>query len=68
MREQRMAMKELKPMEDEVIPPAGKGNATEILEKEKYHEKMIGMLEITTYKKLKKDPTATQEGRLCCKL
>ena len=54
-------------MDDVVILPADKGNATVILEKEKYHEKIIAMLETATYKKLK-DPTATKEGRLCCKL
>ena len=69
IRKQRMALKELKVMDDVVILPADtcKRNATVILKKEKYHEKMIGMLETTTYKKLKKDPIATQEGRLCRK-
>ena len=59
-REQRMALKELKAMEDVMNLPSDNGNTTVILEKEKDHEKMIGMLETATYKKLKKNATATQ--------
>ncbi len=33
-----------------------------------YDSKMRGMLDTTTYRKLKKDPTATQEAKLSRKL
>ena len=58
----RKAQKELRSLEDEVILPADKGN---VMRRSDYDEKMRGMLDdTTTYKKLKKDPTATQETRI----
>ena len=43
---------------------ADKGNATVVMRSD-YDEKMRGMMDdTTTYKKLKKDPTATQETRI----
>ncbi len=64
-KEHRKALKELRSLEDEVILPADKGNATVMMKKSDYDERMRGMLEdTTTYKKLKKDPTATQEARI----
>ena len=55
--------KALRSLEDEVILPADKGNAMVVMRSD-YDEKMRGMLDdTTTYKKLKKDPTATQENR-----
>ena len=67
-KEQRKALKELKGLEDEVILPADKGNATVVMRREDYSTKMKGMLETSTYRQLGKDPTATQEGRLSRKL
>jgi hypothetical protein len=64
-KDHRKALKELRSLEDEVILPADKGNATVVMKKSDYDGKMRGMLEdTTTYKKLKKDPTATQESRI----
>ena len=39
-----------------------------MMNREDYDTKMRGMLSTATYKQLKKDPTATQEGRLSRKL
>ena len=63
-KDHRKALKELRSLEDEVILPADKGNATVVMRSD-YDEKMRAMLDnITTYKKLKKDPTATQETKI----
>ena len=67
-KEQRKALKELRSLENEVILPADKGKATVMMNREDYDTKMRGMLSTATYKQLKKDPTATQEGRLSRKL
>ena len=66
-KEQRRALKELKRM-DVAILPADKGNATVLMATEDYHTKMRGLLETTTYRRLKKDPTSTQENRISHKL
>ena len=59
------ALKELRSLEDEVILPADNGNATVVMKRSDYNEKMRGMLDDTnTYRKLRKDPTATQEARI----
>ena len=67
-KEQRKALKEMKYLEDEVILPADKGNATVVMRREDYSTKLKGMLETSTYRRLWKDPTATQESRLSRKL
>lgn len=67
-REQRTALKELKDLKEELILPADKGNATVVMRREDYHTKMMGMLETNTYRRLRGDPTATQENRLSRKL
>ena len=65
MKEHRKALKELRNLEDEVILPADKGNATVVMKRSDYDEWMRGMLDdTTTYRKLPKDPTATQEARI----
>ena len=53
---------------DMVILPADKGNATAMTMKEDYNTKMKALLEITTYRQLKKDPTTTQENKINRKL
>ena len=58
-KEQRKAPKELKDLEDEVTLPADKGNATVVTRREDYSTKLKGMLEISTYRRPGKDPTAT---------
>ena len=63
-KEQRKALNELRSLENEVILPADKGNATVMITREDYDRKMRGVLDTATYKRLKKDPTATQEGKL----
>ena len=67
-KEQRKALKELRSLENEVILPADKGNATVMITREDYDRKMRVMLNTATYKRLKKDPTATQEGKLSRRL
>ena len=65
---QRMALKELRALEDEMVLPADKGNTTVIMTKEDYDTKLRRMLESSTYKRLKGDPTTAQESKLSCKL
>ena len=67
-KEQRKTLKELKDLEDEVILPADKDNATVVMRREDYSTKMKVMLEISTYQQLGKYSTATQESRLSSKL
>ena len=69
MKDHWRALKELRDLEDEVIVPANKGNATVVMKRSNYDEKIRGMLDdTTTYRKLWKDPIATQEARIVCKL
>lgn len=63
-RQERMALKELQKMEDVVILPADKGNATVLMNKDEYTTKMKDTLDTPTYKELKKDPTAAQEAKI----
>ena len=59
----------LRYLEDKVILPPDKGNITVVMKRSDYNEKMRGMLDdTTTYRKLWKDPTATQEARIVHKL
>ena len=68
-KDHRRALRKLRDLEDEVILPADKGNATVVMKRSDYDEKMRGMLDdTTTYRKLPKDPTATQEARIVCTL
>ena len=67
-KEQRKALKELRSLEDEVILPADKGNATVMMTRENYDTKLRGMLKTATYRQLKKDPTTTQERALTSRL
>ena len=67
-KEQRKTLKELRSQEDEVILPADKGNATVVMRRENYNTNLRRILETTTYRQLKKDPTAVQENRLSCRL
>ena len=55
-------LKELRSLEDEVILPADKGNATVVMKKSDYDEKMLD--DTNTYRKLQKDPTTTPEARI----
>ena len=63
-KKQRKALKELRSLEEEVILPADKGNATVMRRREDYDTKMRGILDVATYRRLKKDPTATKESKL----
>ena len=58
--EQIKTLRELRALEDEVILPADKGNATVVMTKEDCNAKLKGMLDTSTYKHLKKDPIAAQ--------
>ena len=61
---QRGALKSLKRDKDIVILPADKGNATVVMDRTKYDEKMGTLIDTPTYKKLSKDPTKTQEAKV----
>ena len=65
---EQKALKELRSLEDEVILPADKGNATVMMTRENYDTKLKGMLETATYWQLKKDLTAAQERGLTSRL
>ena len=55
-------------LEGEMILPADKGNAMVVMKWSNYDE-VKGMIDnTTTYRKLRKDPTATQEARIVRKL
>ena len=66
-RDQRTVLKELRGVEDEVILPADKGNATPMMRRCNCDGKME-MLGTGSYGKLRGDPTVTQENRLSRKL
>ena len=67
-REQRKMLKELRGLDNQVILPADKGNATVVIKKEDYDTKIRGLLGTSTYRQLERDPTVTQENRLGHKL
>ena len=56
-RKERNAIKPLNSDPDIIIFPADKGNATVIMEMEIYKDKIRELLDPTTYRKLKRDPT-----------
>ncbi len=60
----RRAVKQLKNDDSIVIVPADKGNATVVLNKNEYEDKLNAMLADETYKKLKKDPTSKVEKQI----
>ena len=64
-KEQRLAVKEMRTWKDEVILPADKGNATVVMKRSDYNGKILQLLsDPTTYRKLPKDPTTTQENKV----
>ena len=64
-RSQRVALKERKGWDDQVILAADKGNATVVMERSNYDGKVRELLnDTTTYRRLPKEPTQTQETRL----
>ena len=63
-KDQRKALKDLERLDDVVILPADKGNATVLMMKDDYDSKLMGMLGSDTYSILNKDPTKTQEAKL----
>ncbi|XP_046397784.1 uncharacterized protein LOC124164498 [Ischnura elegans] len=58
---ERKALQELKNNEDLLIIPADKGNATVIMKRSDYNDKITTLLSSATYKELKSDPTAKLE-------
>ena len=50
------------------ILKADKGNATVILDRLEYDNKILALLNTSTYKELKRDPTANIERKICSKL
>lgn len=58
------AIKQLKHDDSIVILPADKGNATVVLDKKEYTEKMHDLLQDDSYKLLKKDPTSKLERKI----
>ena len=64
-----MVLKEMRSWKDEVILPADKWNATVVMERRDYDRKVRELLEDTsTYRKVPKDPTPTQESKISRKL
>lgn len=58
------AAKDLRNDQSIVILPADKGNATVVMDRKEYVEKINGMLEDGTYGRLKKDSTTAVESRV----
>ena len=68
-KEQRKALKEMRDWKDKVILLADKGNAMVVMGREDYDRKVRELLDDTsTYRKLPKDPTPTQESKVSRKL
>ena len=64
-REHRSALREMRGWTEEVILPADKGNATVVMTRSDYNGKLQQLLsDPTTYRKLPKDPTPTQEAKV----
>ena len=51
-------------MDDVIILPADKGNATVVMSKEEYDRKIMALLDTPTYRRLPRDPTASQESKI----
>ena len=58
------ALKDLRAMDDVIILPADKGNATVVMSKEEYDRKIMALLDTPTYRRLPWDPTASQESKI----
>ena len=58
------AIKELRKDDSIVVLPADKGNATVVMNRSSYDEKIEQMLADSTYRKLKKDPTTKVEKEI----
>ena len=55
---------DLRAMGDVIILPADKGNATVVMSKEEYDRKIMALLDTPTYRRLPRDPTASQESKI----
>ena len=64
-REQKSAVKCLKNSKDIMVLPADKGNATVLMKSSEFHNKLDDMLSSGTYGRVKKDPTSSQESKIC---
>ncbi|XP_011858342.1 PREDICTED: uncharacterized protein LOC105555901, partial [Vollenhovia emeryi] len=63
-REERLALRSLRQNDDILILPADKGNATVVMDKRDYHNKVNTLLsDAQVYKKLKCDPTSSVEKK-----
>ena len=61
---QRGTLKYLRAMDDVIILPADKGSATVVMSKEDYDRKVMALLNTPTYRRLPRDPTASQESKI----
>ncbi|XP_046393718.1 uncharacterized protein LOC124161442 [Ischnura elegans] len=57
-RAERMALRKLKENTNILVLPADKGNATVVMERKEYDSKVRALLQETTYRVLRTDPTA----------
>ena len=64
MRQEGVALKKLLKEDDLLIMKSDKGNATSLLDRTVYDNKMMDLLGSEDYAKLKKDPTAKFEKRV----
>ncbi|CAB4032037.1 Hypothetical predicted protein [Paramuricea clavata] len=62
------ALKNLRADKSIHILKADKGNATVILDRLEHDNKILALLNTSTYKELKRDPTANIERKICSKL
>ncbi|XP_071054397.1 uncharacterized protein [Onthophagus taurus] len=54
---EKKALRSIKEKSEIVVLPADKGNATVVMDRKEYDDKMMNLLDPATYRKIKKDPT-----------
>nr|XP_022912150.1 uncharacterized protein LOC111423134 [Onthophagus taurus] len=54
---EKTALPSIKEKSEIVVLPADKGNATVVMDRKEYDDKMMNLLDPVTYRKIKKDPT-----------
>ena len=64
MKDEKLALKKLAEDKDIVFLPADKGNATVVLNKEDYNQKMNDLLKDASYKQMKSNPTTKVEKKV----
>ena len=67
-KDEKLVLKKLAEDKDIVILPMDKGNATVVLNKEDYNQKMNDLLKDASYKQMKSNPTTKVEKKVAAAL